>query len=329
MSAEARFYPWQARQRERLAGLHASDKLPHALLLAGPADLGKVDFACALAALLLCRSPAGDEPCGECSGCRLFNAGTHPDFRLIEPEASKLIRIEQIRDLIDWATQTAQRGGMKAVVIHPAEQMNASAANALLKCLEEPADNTLIMLVSDLPGRLLPTIRSRCQHVGFSVPASAEALGWLQRERPELSAPALRLAIAGGAPLAIERHFDDEFLGRRAQAVKATEGLLGGESPLEVAASLRALDTVEALDILYGLFADALRYSLTREKNMIKNKDMVKVVEAICGALGTRRLLDALDAIRAEQQAVASPSNPNGQLLLEALLVRIAGLCAL
>ena len=143
MVSSARFYPWQEKHRDRLVGLHKVDKLPHALLLSGPAYLGKRDFAFALAALLLCRAPRSGEPCGDCAGCHLFNAGTHPDFRVIEPEGSRSIVIEQIRDLIDWVNQTSQRGGLKAVVIYPAEQMNVHAANALLM----PCEGVVICLV--------------------------------------------------------------------------------------------------------------------------------------------------------------------------------------
>ncbi|HKI74426.1 MAG TPA: DNA polymerase III subunit, partial [Pseudomonadales bacterium] len=159
MSAQAQFYPWHDKQKHQLMQLRTAEKLPHALLLSGPAWLGKQDFALATAAMLLCETPRDGMPCGDCPGCHLMAAGTHSDFRLIEPEDSRLIKIEQVRDLIEWVNQTPQRGGYKVVVVHPAESMNVNSANAMLKCLEEPTDRTLIMLVSDLPGRLLPTIR--------------------------------------------------------------------------------------------------------------------------------------------------------------------------
>ncbi|MDZ7686545.1 MAG: hypothetical protein U5O39_17460 [Gammaproteobacteria bacterium] len=145
-AADAQFYPWQAPLKARIARLHGADTLPHALLLSGPRHLGKRAFAAAVAGAMLCRRPLDGDRCGECEDCLLFTAGTHPDYRRIFPEERsggkstgemnerKLIVIDQIRDLIEWANQTAQRGGMKTVVIHPAEQMNVNAANALLKC---------------------------------------------------------------------------------------------------------------------------------------------------------------------------------------------------
>lgn len=328
-AASGRFYPWQAKHRDRLMMQKARDKLPHALLLSGPACLGKCDFAMALTAVFLCNSPDGGEPCGTCTGCHLLAAGTHPDFRLIEPEESRQIRIDQIRSLIDWVSQTSQRDGLKAVVIHPAEQMNPNAANALLKCLEEPAEQTLIMLVSDLPGRLLPTLRSRCQQVSFTMPPVAQALEWLRRERPELGDPELLLKIAGGAPLAVQRRFDEQFLERRQAVGRAIGQLMSGGDPLAVADKLVKADAIMALGILHDLFADALRLTLANDEKYMKNKDMGKSVKAICRSLSRRGLLSSLEAIRQEQLALAGPYNLGSQLVLESLMVKIARLCTL
>lgn len=324
----SQFYPWQVSHRDRLQRLYANDKLPHALLLSGPAYLGKLEFARVMATLLLCRTPKDGQPCGECDGCRLVAAGTHPDFHMVTPEDSRLIRIEQIREVIDWVNQTAQRGGVKVVIVYPAEQMNASAANALLKCLEEPGDRTLFMLVSDQHGRLLPTIRSRCQLVNFTIPATRDALAWLAEQKPNLESPELLLAMAGGAPLAVLERYDDAFLERRAAIDKAMAGLLRGSNPLD-AARVLTTEPGESLEVLHGLFADALRLALSDNENLIKNKDLESTVKACRVAMDRQALLAALDAVNRDQQAVAGPSNPNVQLLMEALMVEIADLCRL
>ena len=334
MAAAAHFYPWQLEQRDRLIDQRAGGKLPHALLLSGPAFLGKRDFAVALGHLFLCTSPEDAAPCGECAGCRLVNAGTHPDFRIIEPEDSRQILIDQIRDLIDWVSQTSQRGGLKVVIIHPAEKMNINAANALLKCLEEPSNQTLLMLVSDLPGRLLPTIRSRCQAVNFTMPRRESALAWLREHQPGSADPELLLGIASGAPLAVQRRYDEDFLTRRKAVARALEHLSGGKNPLELAGGLVKQKTAQedaslAVEILYNLVTDALRYALSGDENLIKNKDLVKTVKTLSGAMGVAGLIPAIDVVTRERQVLASTSNPNPQLLMEGLLVEIAGLCAL
>ena len=173
-------YPWHEKVRQRIVHQYQNEKLAHALLFSGPTHLGKFDFACALSQLFLCSTPGMFAHCGECAACHLLAAGTHPDFRLVQPEDSRQIKIEQIRELIGWLSQTAQRGGLKIVIINPAQQMNHQSANALLKCLEEPSANTLIFLVTPRPGSLLPTIRSRCQQYAFPTPENDVSMNWLQ-----------------------------------------------------------------------------------------------------------------------------------------------------
>lgn len=323
------FYPWQETLHARLARLHESDRLPHALLLSGPRHLGKRAFALAMAGYVLCAAPSGGAHCGSCDNCRLIAAGTHPDFRHITPTDSKLIRIEQIRDLIDWAGQTAQRSGMRAVVIEPAEQMNVYSANALLKCLEEPGDRMLIMLVSDQPGRLLPTIRSRCQHVDFTIPSADESLDWLRAQKPESDQLDLLLSIGGGAPLSVMFEFDEAFLERRTEVAGAMEQLVMGRNPLDVARTFAKGEPDLDLALIYSLFADALRLQLTQDENILKNRDLSDVVEKLAGKLSRTGLFRSIDAIARDRRVVSGSSNANVALLFEALMVEIAGFSAL
>jgi len=206
--------PWH---REALARLLASrERMPHALLLQGRAGIGKVEFARALAAAVLCESPRGGLACGQCVSCHWLAQGNHPDYREIVPEAaaedeegeepsrpdkakSLVIKIDQVRAVADFIALTTHRDGYRVLLIHPAEAMAAAAANALLKTLEEPPPRTLIVLVSGQPARLLPTIRSRCRQVTLHAPERAAALRWLASEGVAGAEEAL--AAAGGAPL--------------------------------------------------------------------------------------------------------------------------------
>lgn len=146
--------------------------LPHALLFIGAPGTGKQQFAITFAKSILCRQPTHEgNSCGECPSCRLMQAKTHPDLVYIEPEqAGHMIKIDQIRQMIHFANETPQQGGFKIIIIHPATAMNLYAANALLKILEEPAPNTLFILISDHSLRLPPTIISRCQKIVFQKP---------------------------------------------------------------------------------------------------------------------------------------------------------------
>jgi DNA polymerase-3 subunit delta' len=209
-------YPWHRAALERLLADRA--RLPHALLVHGPAGIGKTEFARALAASVLCESPEGGLACNACSSCHWFSQGNHPDFREIVPEASAeeeeggeaepakadkakslVIKIDQIRAIADFITLSTHRAGFKVLLVWPAEALQPAAANALLKTLEEPPPHTIIVLVSDRPSRLLATIRSRCRLLALATPPRDVALEWLRREA--LASPEAALSSAGGAPL--------------------------------------------------------------------------------------------------------------------------------
>jgi DNA polymerase III subunit delta' len=203
--------------RQRLA------RLPHALLIHGVRGVGKLALAERIAQLLLCeQEAAAKRPCGACSGCRWYAAGTHPDFRRIEPEAlmaepppgeeaaesptparkgkpSIEIKVDQVRALGDFLNVGSTRGKLRVALVHPAEAMNDISANALLKGLEEPPPGAVFLLVSHRPAQLLPTIRSRCVSLPVAMPPLEVAQRWLESQG--VKGGARWLAYAGGAPL--------------------------------------------------------------------------------------------------------------------------------
>jgi DNA polymerase-3 subunit delta' len=212
-----KIYPWQKNDWMRLQELR---KRPaHGLLFKGGKGIGKLDLAINFAKSLLCQHPdESDFACGKCPSCHWFEQGSHPDYRLLQPEAlsmdgeggddsksasakkpSKQISVDQIRSLADFCGMTAHQGGRRVVVIHPAEAMNTSAANALLKNLEEPPQGLLFILVSHKPQQLLPTILSRCLSFVLSAPNTANATNWLAEQG--VKTPADALASSGFAPL--------------------------------------------------------------------------------------------------------------------------------
>ena len=214
-------YPWHEKAWQDLSA--RLDRVPHALLFHGPLGIGKLALAERFARLLLCeRRKAGRQACGSCEGCRWFSAGQHPDLRFVEPEAlarhasaaaedegdgkpesgrkpSTEIRIDQVRALETFLNVGGHRGGWRVALVHPAEDMNLHAANALLKSLEEPGPGTVFLLVSHRPARLAATIRSRCVPIPLALPPAAASLHWLQEQG--LREPGRWLAYAGGAPL--------------------------------------------------------------------------------------------------------------------------------
>jgi DNA polymerase-3 subunit delta' len=166
---------------DTLQRAYKADRLPHGLIFAGPAGVGKGTTAKVLGALLLCEKPLKSaEPCGKCDSCRLIESDTHPDYHRIYKELIRAydkggkskgitLSIDVIRpELLEVAARKSNLGVGKVFIIEQAELMAAAAQNSMLKTLEEPAGRTLIILLTDSPGLLLPTIRSRCQMIRFA-----------------------------------------------------------------------------------------------------------------------------------------------------------------
>ena len=191
--------PWLAPLRARLTAMLAQRRLPHGLLIYGPPGAGQPDIGHWLAGRLFCRGAAGDA-CGECADCRLYLAGTHPDFRWIGvlPDR-KEIGIEQLRSLTEAFSLRSYRGGPKVALIEPAEAMNIKSFNALLKTLEEPPAETYLMLATSRSDRMPRTIASRCMRMRVPLPSAPEALAWL-RETGIPGDPAGLLRLANGSP---------------------------------------------------------------------------------------------------------------------------------
>lgn len=221
---------------------------PQNTLLHGPAGLGAESLMTAMVRRLLC--PQGG--CGECAACTLLDAGTHPDLWTCTPEAGKReIRIEAVRDLNSWVYEAPHQGGNKVVLLWPAEAMNRAAANALLKTLEEPPQDTHFILLTHQLGALLPTLRSRCQLWRLPRPDTVTALAWLQAALPQADPAQLETALAvhHGMPVAAKAWLEQDGWTRYQQWREQMNALRRGQQTLvEVAEAWSQWSPQQALD---------------------------------------------------------------------------------
>ena len=192
--------PWLAGPQQQLRDSSLSGRLPHSSLLLSTPGLGAEHLANWMAGFALCESV--ERPCGVCASCLLLKADTHPDFHLVKLEDdAQQIKVDQVRELIAVLALKSYRGGYKVGVIEGAEALNANGANAFLKTLEEPAANTLLVMIARPTHRLPATIASRCLKVVLRAPAKNPAVEWLTREDPAVQNWDAALSLAGGAPL--------------------------------------------------------------------------------------------------------------------------------
>ncbi len=237
-------HPWLETPWDHFAARLEQDRLPHALLLCGPPGLGKRALADAMVAGLLCLSGAA-EACGECRSCALLGGGAHPDRFVIEPEEGKrVIKVDAVRELTGRLALTTTISPRKVALLAPAEAMNTHAANALLKNLEEPPGDTVLLLLSHDPSRLPITIRSRCQAVNVATPPRAAALEWLRAETGLDAATAkLALEAAGGSPLRAASLSEEDTLVAFRELRGRLQALIGKPSQAGAgAADLESMD---------------------------------------------------------------------------------------
>ncbi|MDC1288341.1 hypothetical protein N8198_10695 [Gammaproteobacteria bacterium] len=314
-------FPWQSAVLERALALKHENRLPHAVMLETASDYQMADLARYLSMFLLCDQPQNLSLCGTCEACRMMSASTYADFSQVTLEVddkskklSKNIKIEQIRNLIHELHLTRKYDRLKIAVIFPAEAMNKSSANALLKTLEEPAAGVLLLLITRNPGRIPITLRSRCQSWTID-PADAHAsLEWLADQGIDAEVAAQYLQYAGGDPL-LAVHLQQQNYAQRVETFKS--GL---------AAFLRG--RLSASELCKDLFSGEI--SITRR---LIEMTLKAYCYKACGLDSTAqrtspaeqdKARDLLDLQRrAQQQLQVEENNLDFQLQLEDVLISL------
>ena len=302
--------PWQHETWSRIA--ESFDRLPHATLLSGSEGIGKFQLASRLAMVLLCDRDE-PHPCGDCRGCRLFTASTHPDLHVITSEVMldsmdsvltayserylddsrarskrKTVRttilISQIRSLINEANTAAHISRNKVFVIAPVDAMTTSASNSLLKILEEPAPNNFLILVTENSQNLLPTIASRCQNIRMSNPDFEDAEQWLVQEGLNQQEIDAIKATGRGPLLGLRNARSSVLLESKKFLEKVIQNLIGtsNEDAVMIAEQGLKLGENECLYELHQLVSDLIRMNLTgRSQSKYSKANLLDVASRI------------------------------------------------
>ncbi len=311
---------WLAPQWRSLRGYIQARRVPQALLIAGREGVGKKALAEAFGKLLLCRSP-GEYACGDCAGCHLFEARTHPDFLRVEPdEPGKIIPVDAIRGLIATLELKPQYSGRRVVMIAPAHQMNVSSANSLLKTLEEPDEHTTLVLLTDSPQLLPATILSRCQRMDVPLPERASVLGWLKTKGQGERAEVL-LALARGAPLMALGLANSGVIEKRGEYFLGWRELLaqGGE-PTALAEKWSKFPCETLVDWMISWTMDMIRLRAYPRCRNIDNPDLGDSLQDTAQKINLKVLFGYLDRLTASRRMLTG--QVNRPLLLEDLLIR-------
>jgi DNA polymerase III subunit delta' len=308
-------YPWQENQWRQVLGYLHNDRLPHGLLLTGPKGLGKLHFAQILAKHMLAQKQSA----------QLEN---HPDLLQIQPSAEgKIINVEQIREVVAGLNHTAQQSGWRVVIIEPAEMMNKTATNALLKTLEEPPQQVLFLLISHQSGALLATVRSRCQCLAFTAPDAALSFSWLKQQLPSHlhdKLPRL-LAWAEGLPLlALNLSQEDQLPAYERVFESFITMSTGAMDPVEMAAVCSDMDFSIVFNALWSIIMDLLRLKANlNNPQMLTNPHQLPALTLVNRQLSYDKMIQFLDELMEACRHIQAKINLNIQLLWEGLFIRI------
>ncbi len=306
-------YSWHQTPWSQIQLMQEQERLPHAILISGRVGLGKKAFANSLINSILCSHPDSEfNACGQCHSCQLRAADTHPDHTEISPEApGKQIKVDQIRQLKEAQSLMPKVSAAKTVLITEADQMNVSAYNSLLKLLEEPRDNTVLILLTRNRDQLPVTIKSRCQTVTIPVPAAEIALSWLKNHDANFTDEQWQtlLRISHGAPL-VAAELGEAGLEQQQQLLRDIATLMRGQAnPVTMAVEWQSFDLKSVLLQIQAMMQTKISKLLQSETE-------------ISAAL-IQQYWHIVDCITHTIKLISSQNNPNKTLLIEDFMVKI------
>ena len=313
--------PWVAPVWDRLTQQSQAGRLGHAILLVGQEGIGKRLLLREFSQRILC-SDKNASPCGSCSSCMLFNAGSHPDLLMVEPEEKgKQIKIEQIRKVTEFVNTTPQKGNNKVVLLGPSEAMNNNASNALLKSLEEPSQHVTLLLYSHQPSNLLATIKSRCQQYDLHPPSWEQGLTWLTENSQATSLESV-LRLAKGAPFKALQMVENDIHIQYMQFCQSMLDLNSGSSSWnELITKWKGWDTESVLQWFYELILDTQKLKSGIAADALSAPELQAITARVAEIAPYQQLEEMLNKAVFALQAIRGQSNPNPQMLIETLLI--------
>ena len=262
---------------QRFTRLVANQRLAHAYLLVGPQDSGKTQTALSLAQLVNCESQKS-VPCGECPPCRKIASGNHPDVHVLGNDEMDSIKIEDIRFLLSRAHLMAYEAKTKVFIIRNIELMTLEAANALLKTLEEPAPNTLMILTTSMPEINLDTIKSRCHIIKF-FPSSVNRIAQILIDEGIKNDDARFLAVYSEGSLGKTRKLiEQEIITQRRKILDEMLFNRNNDAFLKELSS-NPVEIIQALRLLLSFFRDVLLFKSGVSKSELVHQDVLREVE--------------------------------------------------
>lgn len=317
-----KWYPWLRPPFEQLVTSYQAGRGHHALLLQALPGMGGDALLYALCRYLMCRQPEGHKSCGHCHSCQLMQAGTHPDYYTLVPDKGKsALGIDAVREVNEKLYERSRLGGAKVVWISDAALLTDAAANALLKTLEEPPENTWFFLACQEPARLLATLRSRCRLYHLAPPAESYGLAWLEREvRLEQNALLAALRLSANAPAAALELLEESRWASRQQLIQTLANVLTDGDWLTLLPILNHEQAAVRLHWLASLLLDAQK----RQQGiaLVSNPDAWTLINQLAHALPASRLRAIARDVSACREQLLSVVGVNRELLLTERLLR-------
>lgn len=306
-------YSWHLKTWDKFANACARDHLPHAMLLSGANGVGKLVFAERMVKSLLCINPSGEnrQACNNCQGCKTYESGANPDFMKIQLlEGKQQIGIDQIRRLSDFLVFSRSFDAYRVVLINPVEKMNQNAANSLLKSLEEPADNTVIILTATHLSNIIPTIISRSQLLSIPLPTKGQALDWIKPQIPDAKIAEELLELSAGSPL-LAIKIDAETLKSKDDFAKDILNILNENSSVtDIAKKWEKYEQSILLDWQLSWVQDILKEKLAPNR-AIKHVDSAKNIQhSLKEKLSKKMHWHLYDKLLSKKQIIHTSVNP-------------------